>query len=148
MHHMPEVQVAAELEIRNLQARLAHLADFEEGLEEYITLFSEDARWSLLARPNSGDAALEHVGRKDILEGALARRSSGTQGPGSGVMHDLTTVEVSLASDAMRATSVAYFKFFGDTGGEPKILMMGRYLDEFVVESGQWRLASRVIVPA
>jgi uncharacterized protein (TIGR02246 family) len=39
-------RLADEMEIRNLVAQLAHLADMAEDLEEYLACFTDDAVWS------------------------------------------------------------------------------------------------------
>lgn len=145
---MSNSAVEAELAIRNLLARMAQLADSEETLEEYLTLFAEDASWTMLASPSAANQeSVEYRGRAEILAGALSRRSQGIQGPGSNVLHDLTTIAVTI-EDEGRARSVAYFKFFGSTNDQPKLLLMGQYVDTFERRGGIWQLTSRIIVPA
>src|SRR5262245_65292186 len=79
------LRLADELAIRNLVARLAHLADESgpEDLSEYISLFTDDASW--------GPPGQEHKGRSEILQGARERRLNGQQGPGTDTRHIVTT---------------------------------------------------------
>lgn len=64
-----------ELEVRNLLARLAHLAA-EDDLDEYGTLFTEDAVWEGPPGPGPFGGAFKRVlnGRAEILAGARERR--------------------------------------------------------------------------
>ncbi len=57
-----------ELAIRNVVARLAMLAD-EGDLEEYVDLFTDNARWDM---PGG-----ELQGRENLLAGAIERRAAG-----------------------------------------------------------------------
>lgn len=136
----PIEQVAAELEIRNVLARLAHLAD-DGDLEEYLDNFTEDATWA-----TAGSDQVRR-GRDDLLAGALERRSSGIQGPGSGTRHVLTTTAVEVL-DSGRATARSYFLFLDtdDGGGGVAVRLTGRYLDDFRRTPMGWKLAGRRIV--
>ena len=71
-------RVADELEIRNLLARLAQLADGGD-LDDYVSLFAEDAVWEGYGPARRGKA--------DILAGATERRAAGGQGPGTHSYH-------------------------------------------------------------
>ena len=133
-------RLADELEIRNLVARLAHLADTSgpDDLAEYIDLFTSDATWEMRGS--------ELRGRVEILEGARQRRRSGQQGPGTNSRHVITTQAVRFeATDS--ATSDAYFLFVADTTGAPVIRLIGHYHDAFRREQGGWKLARRQITP-
>ncbi|HXA34680.1 MAG TPA: nuclear transport factor 2 family protein [Acidimicrobiales bacterium] len=131
-------QVADELEIRNLVADLAHMADMasEDELTDYSSRFTHDARWEL--------AGNELQGRDAILTGARERRAAGTQGPGTNSRHVITTQSVRLEGpDA--ATGEAYFLFVGDTTTTPQIRGIGHYLDRFQRTPEGWKLAHRTI---
>ena len=132
--------LADELEIRNLVARLAHLADASgpDELDEYIALFTDDATWEM---PGS-----ERRGRADILTGARERRHAGQQGPGTNTRHVITTQAVRFAGPDT-AVSDAYFLLVADTTTAPAVRMIGHYHDELRREDGHWRLARRVITP-
>ena len=91
-----------ELDIRNLVARLAQLADMGD-LNEYVSLFTEDATWEMPGAPRRGQV--------DIMAGAEDRRSSGTTGPGSNTRHVISTLSVqSDGSD--EAISDCYWLFY------------------------------------
>ena len=130
-------RISDELEIRNLLARLAHLADDGE-LEESMQLYTEDAVWEGAA----GFARLE--GHADILAGARERRGSGITGPGAHSRHILTTIDVQVdGSD--RARSKSCFMFSADTDTSPSLQAMGVYEDEHRRTADGWKLAHRSI---
>lgn len=128
-------RLADELEIRNVVARLAQLADMGD-LDEYVGLFTDDASWEMPGAPRHG--------RADILAGATERRSSGTTGPGSNTRHLITTLGVRVdGSDEAGADS--YWQFVGDTTAVPTVRLMGHYHDTFRRTPEGWRLATRGI---
>jgi len=135
-------KVMDELEIRNVIGRLAQLADTGD-LNEYVSLFTEDAHWELKPRP--GDAALFAPirGRANILAGAQARRASGGQGPGSHTRHVLGSTVVKLDGDSALATSNLIF--YKNTDTKPEIAVMTFYNDQFKRTSQGWKLASRIM---
>lgn len=128
-------RVAIELEIRNLIARIAILAD-QGDLDEYADQFTEDSVWAF---PDA-----HRHGRADIRAGAEARRADGLTGPGSASRHVITNVSVSIEGPD-NATADSYFLFFQNTSAVPTILNMGTYRDRFVRQGGTWRLARREI---
>ena len=103
----------ADAEIRSLLARIAQLADTGD-LDEYLTLFTDDAVWAMPDNPAVGMVANEKQGHAEIRAGAEERRASGLQGPGTDSRHVLTTIAVDVESDD-RATARSYFMFFGST---------------------------------
>jgi hypothetical protein len=132
----PDTKLAAECEIRNLVARLAHLAD-DGNLDEYIQLFTEDGSWS-----HRGETPL--VGRAAIRQGAEQRIRQSVQGPASGTRHLNTTlyVDVKGPNDAQAVSYYLYLKAHG--GVAP--LKTGRYLDRFRRTQAGWKLSSRILV--
>ncbi|HEX4244402.1 MAG TPA: nuclear transport factor 2 family protein, partial [Acidimicrobiales bacterium] len=131
-------RVADELEIRNLTADLAHMADMasEDDLSDYIGRFTDDACWVM--------AGNQVRGRDEILAAARQRRAAGTQGPGTNSRHVITTQSVRLeGSDT--ATGEAYFLFVGDTTTTPQVKGIGHYLDRFQRTPEGWKLAHRTI---
>jgi uncharacterized protein (TIGR02246 family) len=131
-------RLADELAIRNLVAHLAHLADESgpEDLDEYVSLFTDDASW--------GPPGQEHKGRSEILQGARERRLKGQQGPGTDTRHIITTQAVHFEGlDA--AVSDAYFIIVAQTKTSPTLRLVGRYHDLLRRDDGTWRLASRQI---
>jgi uncharacterized protein (TIGR02246 family) len=119
-------RVLDQLEIRNLIARVAQLADHGDA-EEYASLFTEDASWELPGGPRHG--------RADILAGARERRSQRVTGPGSATRHVIATLAVRV-EDATSATADSYFQFWRDTATSPTLFNMGHYRDILRREDG------------
>ena len=132
-------RAADELEIRNVLARLAQLAD-DGDLDEYLLLFTDDARW------DAGAAFGIRVGHDEIREGAVERRASGTAGPGSHSRHVITTSAISVEGD--HATGRSVFHFYVKTDETPQLAILGVYEDEFARTERGWCLAHRKIVGA
>jgi 3-phenylpropionate/cinnamic acid dioxygenase small subunit len=128
-------RIVDELEIRNLIARLAHLADIGD-LDEYVSLFTEDASWEMPGSPRRGQA--------DIMAGARERRAVGTTGPGSNTRHVISTLAVCV-NGADEASSDSYWLFYGDTTTTPTVSLMGRYHDTLQRTPAGWKLARREI---
>jgi uncharacterized protein (TIGR02246 family) len=128
-------RVLDELEIRNLIARVAQLADHGD-VEEYASLYTEDALWDFPG------GALR--GRADILVGARERRSQRVTGPGTATRHIITTLAVRV-KDAGTAAADSYFQFWRDTATSPTLFNMGHYRDVLRREDGAWRIARREI---
>ena len=125
---------AAELAIRNLIARMAHAADSGE-IADYAQMMVADAYWQL----PSGDPLIGHAA---ILEGAQARRASGTVGPGSGTRHMITTTWVEVDGDNARARS--HWLFVGNTAAGPVLHLAGTYADTFRRTDAGWRFTKRI----
>lgn len=140
---MDTSRIAAELEIRNVIARLAQLADSGE-IDDYVSLLTEDVVWAMPASPHVGLAASERRGHDEIAAGAVARMADGLQGPGSDTMHTVTTTSVRVEHDD-RASARSSFVFWVTTSTEPTAKSIGRYDDTFVHTSDGWKLARRSI---
>ncbi|MYH72840.1 MAG: nuclear transport factor 2 family protein [Acidimicrobiia bacterium] len=104
-------------------------------LEEYVDLFTDDARWEM---PGG-----ELQGRDNLLAGAIERRAAGTVGPGSNTRHVIATQSVVV--DGEKAESDAYWQFWVNTASEPTVALFGTYRDRLVRTDGGWKLAHRVI---
>jgi hypothetical protein len=125
-----------ERQIRNLLARLSHLAD-RGSVDEYLELWMPDGVWE-----GSADAARGTVELRARIE---RYRASGIQGPGTDTRHVSTTRFVELhGADAAHADS--YFVYFAEVSGRPRPARVGRYVDDLARSGGQWRLARRRIV--
>jgi 3-phenylpropionate/cinnamic acid dioxygenase small subunit len=137
-------RIAAELEIRNLIARVAQLADVGE-VADYCALFTKDAVWAMPAAEKLGLPASERVGIDVIEAGVHERRGAGMQGPGTNTKHVVTTIAVDVTGpdDAIGRT---YWMFYTDTTTDPVVLNMGRYEDSFRRTDDGWKLARRTIV--
>jgi 3-phenylpropionate/cinnamic acid dioxygenase small subunit len=128
-------RLADELQIRNVIARLAQLADGGD-LDEYVGLFTDDASWEMPGAPRRG--------RADILAGASERRASGQTGPGSATRHLLTTICVQVG-DGDTSVADSYWLFYADTTTTPVVRLMGHYHDTFARSTDGWQLARREI---
>jgi len=135
--------MGADAEIRTVLARIAQLADTGD-LEEYLTLFTEDAVWGMPDNPAGGMTGNEKKGHAEILAGAQERRASGLQGPGTESRHVLTTIAIDVESED-RATARSYFLFFDSTSTTPTLRTMGQYDDVLVKGELGWQLARRRI---
>ena len=138
-------QVADELEIRNVIARLAQLADSGD-LDEYGSLYTEDAHWELLSSPGDPSMMAPRRGRADIIAGGRERRASGGQGPGSHTRHVLSTSAVRVSGDTAVATS--YLTFYKNTDTQPEIMIMTSYADQLKRTREGWKVASRIMTKA
>ena len=134
-----------ELEIRNLLTRLAHLAG-EDDLDEYGSLFTEDAVWEGPSGPGPFGGTFERVlnGRADILAGARERRAAGMQGRNANVRHVVTNTVVWLHGDT--AKSKSFYLYLVNTHMKPEVDRMGVYHDELRRTPDGWKMARRVIV--
>jgi ketosteroid isomerase-like protein len=125
-----------ERQIRNLIARLGHLADYGD-LDEYMSLFIEDAVWDFVDGSCKGAQAI----RADRVH----RRSLGVQGPGTHTRHMNTTLWVEVdGSDVAFAHS--YFVYVRDADTSPVIGLTGRYDDTLQRTSAGWKMAQRQII--
>jgi 3-phenylpropionate/cinnamic acid dioxygenase small subunit len=140
-------RLADELEIRNLVARLAHVADRGDLESEYLPLFTEDAEWCFPGGADGAATAATVVGHDAILADRRRRRGSGFQGPGTNTRHVNTTLAVRVdGSDTAEAES--YWMFVGDTNtGAPQVRGIGHYHDQFRRTPEGWKLARRTITP-
>lgn len=125
-------------DIRNLAAQLAHLADEESDMSTYLQCFTEDARWSM--------QAIDLNGRDEILAGALERRRSGSQGPGTHTRHIITTHVVEVDGDEARGQ--LYLLFMADTATSPHVRSVAHYADRYRRTPAGWKLAERQITVA
>jgi 3-phenylpropionate/cinnamic acid dioxygenase small subunit len=137
-------QLADEMEIRNLVARLAHLADMAESLDAYLACFTEDAVWSFPGDDRDGLSESRTEGHEAIKADRLSRRADRFQGPGTHTRHVNTTLAVRV-HDHETAEAESYWLFVTDTTGEPQVRSIGHYLDRFVRTDEGWKFASRQI---
>lgn len=129
-------RVRDELEIRNLIARLAHLADDGE-LDEYLDQFTEDATWG------GGRHAMRR-GHTEIGDGVRSRRALGHMGPGTGSIHVVTTTCIEMQGDRATGRSI-YHYYRGVDTDTPTLRSLGVYVDLFRRTDAGWKLAERVV---
>ena len=130
------MSAADELQIRNLIAQMAQVADECQDLAEYGALFCEDAHWEI-----KGQSAFR--GREQIIAGAAQRRSEGLVGPGSHTRHVITTLQVQVEGEHASATCTCLF--YTDTATQPTVRALTKYSDEFVRTPEGWRMSRRLI---
>jgi 3-phenylpropionate/cinnamic acid dioxygenase small subunit len=133
----PIERLVAESEIRNLVARLGHLAD-DGDLDEYLSLWTEDGEWE---RPD-GD---RFRGHQALLERINEDRASGVQGPGTHSRHLNTTLWVRVDSPE-EAHAESYWLYLRDATTVPAVKLTGRYVDSFRRTPEGWRFTRRRIV--
>lgn len=136
-------RLAAELEIRNVLARLAQLADTGDT-DEYLSLLTDDIEWAMPANVAIGLAASERRGHDEIAAGQRERIAAGLQGPGTDTLHMISTISVQLDGGDV-ATARSYFTFWGATSATPAVKSMGRYVDTLRRTAAGWKLARREI---
>lgn len=125
-------------QVRNLLARLSHLAD-RGTVEEYLALWAPDGVWE-----GSRDAARGH---DELRARVVSYRERGIQGPGSGSRHLSTTQYVEFPGPD-EAAAHSYFVYITDVDSEPRPARVGRYADRLVRADGGWRIARRQILLA
>ena len=140
----PLARVAAELEIRNLVARIAHLCDSGD-VDEYINLFTHDAVWTMPDNPQLGLPADERRGRDEIVAGVRTRQGLGMQGGGTNTQHVVTTLAV-VVDGSERATAQSYWMYIDDTTTSPTLRCVGQYHDTFRCTHEGWKLERRSVV--
>jgi 3-phenylpropionate/cinnamic acid dioxygenase small subunit len=144
-------RVVAELEIRNVIARLAQLADSGD-IDEYLSLFTEDAVWDMPDNPRAGMPQSTREGRAAIGEGAYERRAAAEKTPGISRMHFVGTTAVEIApdgdgdGDGDGATATSYFLFIVSDATQSKIQVLGTYYDTLRRVGDAWKLARRNMV--
>jgi 3-phenylpropionate/cinnamic acid dioxygenase small subunit len=133
----PVARMLAESEVRNLVARLGHLAD-DGDHDEYLSLWLEDGWWE---RPG-GDRFHGHAALRARLD---EDEAGGVQGPGTRSRHLNTTLWVRVdGPDEAHAES--YWLYLRDAATEPTVKLTGRYVDTFRRTPQGWKFASRTIV--
>ena len=135
--------MGADAEIRTLLARIAQFADTGD-LDEYITMFTDDAVWAMPENPLLDMPASTRQGHDEILAGArsgappacrVRAATAGTCSPRSR----------STSRTTRDATAWSYFLFFGTTSTAPTLRTMGQYDDVLVRGERGWQLAHRTI---
>jgi ketosteroid isomerase-like protein len=144
-------RLVAESEIRNIVAKLGHLAD-DGDIDEYLSLFTDDATWE---QSRGGPV---RQGHEDMRVRVLEHRASGVQGPGAATRHVNTTLWVEV-DDADHAHAESYWMYLTnanagtpagaanlDGSDVPVVQMTGRYRDSFRRTPQGWKMVGRTIV--
>jgi 3-phenylpropionate/cinnamic acid dioxygenase small subunit len=135
-------RLVAEMDIRDLLARIAQLTD-RGDVEDYLRLFTEDASWEMPDNPAIGVAASRRVGHEAIAGGVRERRAARHQGPDARTMHFVSTTSIEVDGDS--ATALSYFQYIASASTEPRLHNVGRYYDSMRRTKDGWKLSSRVI---
>jgi 3-phenylpropionate/cinnamic acid dioxygenase small subunit len=131
---------ADQLQIRNVLARLTHLADAGD-LDEYVDLFTDDGYWE----PPEGSKPPTRTlrGSAELLAGARERRAAGVSGPGTFTRHVITNVALTRTGPDT-AFSHSYWHFYAHTNEIHQTAGMGTYDDEFRRTPAGWKLSRRI----
>ena len=130
-------------QIRNLIARLVHLADYGD-LDEYMTCFTDDAVWEGPSSPDTPQVRVVNEGPAAIRADRERRRKAGGQGAGSRVRHVNTALWIEVdGSD--EATAHSYFAYIRDADTAPRLGLAGRYLDRLRRTPDGWKMAHRSV---
>jgi len=135
---------ADQLELANLVARIAHLADSGD-LDSYATCFADDAEWWPPEEPGVDVSTDPAFGLEAILASARDRRDRGVQGPGTNTRHVVSTSAFTIDSPD-RARGLSYWRYYTHSNETPQLRTQGEYHDEFVRVQGQWRLQKRTLL--
>jgi 3-phenylpropionate/cinnamic acid dioxygenase small subunit len=133
-------ELAHELQIRNLLARLAHATDLASDDEldsKYLACFTEDAIWE--APPS-----ISRNGHAEIRASAMDRRRTKAGGPGSHTLHVVTPGYIQIQGND--ASAISSYVYYGLAEGPAKILSLGLYNDTFRYVDGAWRVSRRTLV--
>ena len=136
-------QAAEELAVRGQITRLSALTD-NGDLDEYQSLFTEDAVWLMEAGPGQPEAQPIR-GAATIRAAGQARRDQGLAGPGSHKAHVTVVNHVSVDGD--KATALSYMTFLVNTDTKPEPAIFRVYHDVWVRAGGGWKLSVRTIEP-
>lgn len=128
-------QLDDDRQIRNLLARLSHLAD-HGSIDEYLDLWLPDGVWV-----GTADTCR---GREQLRARVESYREMGIQGPGAHTRHVSTTHVIEFLS-VDRARADSYFLFFTHVDSEPVVERVGRYTDVLERSGGTWLMARRDI---
>jgi ketosteroid isomerase-like protein len=135
------LQVAAELEIRNVIAQLAQYADGGE-VDSYLRLFTEDALWQISDNPRTSEGASTARGHKAIADGARQRKAASANN-GSSSLHFVTTIAVEVTGAC--ATVNSYFQVLAVGKTDATLRVAGTYHDTLNKTDEGWKMASRII---
>jgi hypothetical protein len=131
------MDVADELAIRNLIARVARITDQWETPEQLAELYVEDCVWHL-------EGIDPYVGRTGFMRRAVEMRNAGICGPGSATRHIVSTPEVIPdRADPDSATVIAFVAMGGMREGKASFEGYGQYTDLVRKVDGVWLMAKR-----
>jgi hypothetical protein len=131
------MDVADELAIRNLIARVARITDQWETPEQLAAQYVEDCMWHL-------EGIEPYVGREGIMRRAIEMRDAGVCGPGSVMRHIVSTPEVIPdPADPNSATVISFVAMGGMRDGKAAFEGYGQYTDTVRKVDGAWYMVKR-----
>jgi hypothetical protein len=138
-----------ESEIRNIVARLAHMADHAEDLTAYFDLWTEDGVFHMQQpvgwKPGDPSKEWRVAGKEALIKDRAMLRSVGFQGPGTDKWHANTTLAVTVYDND---TALAESYWILVNGKDIcNVLRIGRYQDTFRRTPQGWKLAYRNVTP-
>ena len=139
-----------ESEIRNLVARLAHMADLAEDLTEYFSLWTEDGVYDVREpighKPGEPSQAKKVTGHAELRADRAMLRGTKFQGPGTDVWHANTTLSVKVHDDGKTAEAESYWLL---VHGHEKVgvVRIGHYHDTFRKTPQGWKISYRTVTP-
>ncbi len=119
-------------------AELAALGD-HGSTEDYLRLLAEDAVWTIATSD-----VVKVQDRVEFEASLRSRRAAGTGGPGSGLNHVVTTVEVAAVGESS-ASAVSFYVLLRGDGVDARLMSCGRYDDLWRHSAGGWRIARRTV---
>jgi hypothetical protein len=133
---MADDPLAAQLEITDLLARVAHATDADE-ITTLLDCLTEDVVIEREGQRTTGQAEMRAL--------SLSAREQGTVGPRSNIRHVLTTISVTISG--ARATSRSVWLLVETAVPTPGIIEVGEYRDVLQNTPTGWKLARRRILP-
>jgi ketosteroid isomerase-like protein len=131
-----------ESAIRNVIARIAAATD-QGDLNEYASLFSDDAVLQMRSPPDKPAVVPPTRGRAAILAGGQKRRAEGMAGPGSHVAHAIQSSAVTVSGNTAQART--YVVIYKNAHAAPEAMAIRMYLDDLVRTPEGWKVSSRLI---
>lgn len=131
------MDVADELAIRNLIARVARLSDKWIVEEDLTVNYTEDCVWELAGFP-------PYCGREAVKRRMNEMLDAGVCGPGMTLRHIVGSLEVvGHPDDPDTATAYSFLIMPNMTNGMPFLLSYGEYVDTLRRVDGTWKIAIR-----
>ncbi|HEY3735897.1 MAG TPA: nuclear transport factor 2 family protein [Jatrophihabitans sp.] len=129
--------------ICSVLAQVARTADVAD-LQDYMALLTDDIVFEFPANPQAGMEPNTYRGAAEVRAGAEERRTRGMQGPRTHTLHLISTLSVHFDTPDL-ARAAAYWTYYTDTNGTPRLNSMGQYDNVLRRTADGWKLAHRVI---
>jgi len=134
--------------VDEFNARYGKLLD-ENRLEEWIELFTEDARYTVIAREAHERGlpmgVMSCEGRSMFVDRVVATRKTLIFAPRY-LRHIVSRAVVGPFSEGVLRAEASYVVFQTQVERPTEIFQCGRYSDEFVLRDGELRLRQRLCI--